>query len=125
MSAEDLAKILVVDDDLTILMQVEEILRQSGYVPICVNNGAEALEKAEAEQPCLIVLDRRMPEMDGNEVLIMLKAEEATKNIPVIMLTGDTQMTDIATSLELGAVDYVVKPWDHDNFVARVKKALS
>lgn len=124
MTAEPKAKILIIDDDETILMQVEQILEQDNYSPLCVNNGEEGLEKASTELPRVIVLDRRMPEMDGNETLIQLKADNTTKNIPVIMLTGDSQISDIQTSFDLGAEDYIVKPFDKDNFLLRLKRVL-
>ena len=124
MSAGSQAKILIIDDDETILMQVEKILTKNGYNPVCVNSGKEGLQKAFTEKPDVIILDRRMPEMDGNETLIELKADEYTKNIPVMMLTGDNRIEDVSSSLELGAVDYVVKPFDQDNFLMRLEKAL-
>lgn len=124
MTKKNTAKVLVIDDDATILMLVERILEQNNYAPICVNNGKTGLEKAISEQPNAIILDRRMPQMDGNETLTQLKANNITQNIPVIMLTGDTQITDISTSLELGAADYVVKPFDKNNFLIRLAQVL-
>lgn len=125
MTAENQGKILVIDDDDTILMQIEQILEQSSYTSVCARDGKAGLEKAGSEQPDAIILDRRMPEMDGNETLIQLKADETTKHIPVIMLTGDSRITDISTSLELGALDYIVKPFDIDNFLMRLGKVLN
>ena len=125
MTAENHAKILVIDDDDTILMQVEQALEQHSYTPVCANDGESGIKKATEEQPDLIILDRRMPEMDGNETLTQLKAENTTKNIPVIMLTGDSKVSDVASSLELGAVDYIVKPFDVNNLLIRLKKALN
>ncbi len=124
MSAENQVKILVIDDDGTILMQVEQILKKNGYTPVCANDGEIGLEKAISEHPDAIILDRKMPKMDGNETLMQLKANDLTKNVPVIMLTGDNRVTDISTSLDLGAVDYIVKPFDQDNFLVRLERAL-
>lgn len=124
MNAENQDKVLIIDDDNVILMQVEQILENNDYVTICTNNGTAGLEKAVSEKPDVIILDRRMPEMDGNETLIQLKENKATKNIPVIMLTGDNQVADISHSFDLGAVDYIVKPLDVDNFLVRLKKVL-
>lgn len=118
------AKILVIDDDEIIVMKVEQALSRQGYTSISANNGTTGLQYAIQEQPNLIILDRRMPEIDGNKTLIWLKADEKTKNIPVIMLTGDTRVSDISTSLELGAIDYIVKPFDTQNFLIRIKNAL-
>lgn len=118
------AKILVIDDDEIIVMTVEQVLKKNGYASISANNGVTGLQAALAEQPDLIILDRRMPEVDGNKTLIWLKADDKTKDIPVIMLTGDTRVSDISTSLELGAIDYIVKPFDTPNFLIRIQKAL-
>ena len=124
MTAENQQKVLVIDDDETILMQVEQVLEQNNYTPVCAKNGKEGLEKAETGQPDIIILDRRMPEMDGNETLIQLKANDRTKEIPVVMLTGDNQISDISTSFDLGAIDYIVKPFNQDNLLVRIAKAL-
>lgn len=124
MAANNQAKILIIDDDNVILMQVEQILEKSDYTTICVNNGKEGLEKATTEKPDAIILDRRMPDMDGNETLAQLKINKETQNIPVIMLTGDNQIADISHSFDLGAVDYIVKPLDVDDFLVRLQKAL-
>ena len=124
MNADTPQKILVIDDDEVILMQVEQILEQNHYRAICAGNGKTGLEKAAAQRPAAIILDRRMPEMDGNETLVELKAAAATRDIPVIMLTGDNAVSDVATSFELGAVDYIVKPFDADNFLIRLRKTL-
>ncbi len=118
-------KILVIDDDPIITMQVEQILEQNNLTSITAENGLIGIEKAQQEQPDLILLDRRMPEMDGNMTLIQLKNNDITKDIPVIMLTGDQRTTDIATSFELGAVDYIVKPFDADLTIKRIQKALT
>jgi len=117
--------ILIVDDDPIITMQVEELLKQNNFRVISASNGGDGIISAEHNIPDLILLDRRMPEMDGNATLIRLKNTETTKNIPVIMLTGDQRATDIATSFELGAIDYIVKPFDNDLTIKRIKKALN
>lgn len=118
-------KVLVIDDDQIITMQVLEIITQAGLNVITAANGRLGLESAKKERPDLILLDRRMPEMDGNETLIHLKNTEETKDIPVIMLTGDDRATDIATSFELGASDYIVKPFDADLTIKRIQKQLN
>lgn len=80
--------------------------------------------KARSHQPDAIVLDRQMPKMDGNQTLIELKADETICDIPVIMLTGTNRVSDVSCCLELGAVDYIVKPFDADNFLIRLNKAI-
>lgn len=117
-------KILIIDDDPVITMQVEQTLEQRNYKTASALNGRLGIEKAKEEIPDLILLDRRMPEMDGNLTLIELKADPETQNIPVIMLTGDQRVTDISTSFELGAVDYIVKPFDPDLMIKRIEKCL-
>jgi len=117
-------KILTVDDNEIIRMQIETILQQNDYTSIFAENGKIGLEKAIKEQPQAIILDRNMPEMDGNMTLMHLKDNEETKDIPVIMLTGDDRATDISTSLELGALDYIVKPFDHRDFLLRLANIL-
>lgn len=124
MTTEEKTKVLVIDDDETVLVQVEKILSDHDYTPICARSGKSGIEKAQSENPALIILDRRMPEMDGNETLTQLKAHETTHDIPVIMLTGDNAIADVSKSFELGALDYIVKPFDQDNFLIRLKKAL-
>lgn len=117
--------ILVIDDDAVLSMQMEKLLGQAGCKVLFAANGLEGVEKAKKHVPSLILLDRQMPAMDGNGVLIALKSCVETKAIPVIMLTGDQMLSDIETSYDLGACDYVVKPVrDRDDFLARVKKAL-
>ena len=117
-------KVLVIDDDNVVLSSVERILSQKNYIAICADNGKTGIEKAILEQPDAIVLDHRMPEMSGHETLIELKASEVTKHIPVIMLTADKGMKDISDSFDLGALDYIVKPFDPENFLIRLKKVL-
>lgn len=116
--------ILIIDDDPIITMQIEQILEKNDLKTITAPNGVMGFAKAKTEQPSLILLDRRMPEMDGNETLIQLKNNDLTKNIPVIMITGDQRTTDISTSFELGAVDYIVKPFDEGLTVKRIRKVI-
>lgn len=125
MSMPEQKTILVVDDDPIITMQVEQLLLQHNYTVLTAQNGQEGFNTAQEEQPDLILLDRRMPEMDGNATLIQLKNNDITKNIPVIMLTGDDRATDIATSFDLDAEDYIVKPFDNELTIKRIEKILT
>ena len=120
-----MTKILAIDDDTTILNAVEAILEGAGYTSVTALSGKEGLKKVQADKPDAIILDRQMPEMDGNQVLIELKANDNTRDIPVIMLTRDNRIGDVSTCLEMGAVDYIVKPFDSDNFLIRLGKALN
>lgn len=116
--------VLAIDDSKTTLKIVTSLLTDNGFEALTAVNGKEGLDKAQNQKPDAIILDRQMPEMDGNQALLELKAGNDTKNIPVIMLTADDRIGDISTCLEMGAVDYIVKPFDEDNFLIRLKKAL-
>ncbi|MAF97820.1 MAG: hypothetical protein CMH26_04215 [Micavibrio sp.] len=124
MSAENSHQILIIDDDEIILMQLEQILVSAGYTAVCASNAKKAFDRGNIDQCSAIILDRRMPEIDGNEALIRLKTNKETKHIPVLMLTGEDRLSDISTSFELGAIDYIVKPFDKDNLLHRLQKAI-
>lgn len=117
-------KILVVDDDPVILETIQEALQQGGFETVTAENGQLALEIVREDVPDAIVLDRRMPVMDGNEVLKRLRADERTKSIPIIMLTGDQEIEQVMESLHLGANEYVVKPVAPEDVVIRLKVTL-
>jgi DNA-binding response OmpR family regulator len=117
-------KILVVDDELEALELVEFNLVQAGFSVITAPDGLEALKKARAALPSLIVLDLMLPEMDGLEVCKMLRRDPATSSIPIIMLTAKASEIDRILGLELGADDYLTKPFSPRELVLRVKKIL-
>lgn len=104
-------KILLVDDEEDILDFLELILEEQGYSVVKANSGREALAAAQMHRPELILLDIMMPEMDGWEVLKLLKADEEVSHIPVAMLTARTEMKDKIQGLQEGAVDYICKPF--------------
>ena len=103
------ARILVVDDEPDALELVEFNLRQAGHEVTGAEDGAEALEKARASMPDLIVLDVMLPEMSGIEVCKVLRRDPATAGIPIIMLTAKASEIDRVLGLELGADDYVTR----------------
>lgn len=117
-------RILVVDDDPVISDIIKEALSGSGFEVAVAENGQQALDMISGYAPHAIVLDRRMPVMDGNEMLRRLKANEDMKSIPVIMLTGDHEIEQVMESLELGANEYVVKPVVPGDMVIRLKVML-
>lgn len=121
---ENRPTVLVIDDDETLLEIVKANLTSVGLSVLCAYDGEEGLEMARAALPGMILLDRQMPGMDGNEVLEKLKEDSATKDIPVVMLTATNKADEIVGSLCLGAEDYIVKPFEMDDFRVRVKKAL-
>lgn len=117
-------RILVVDDEEDILELVRFNLAREGYDIICATSGEETLEIARKEHPDLLVLDLMLPGIDGLEVAKILKNDVNTKGIPIIMLTAKGEEADIVTGLELGADDYVTKPFSPRILVARVRAAL-
>jgi signal transduction histidine kinase len=113
--------ILVVDDDHMLLMMIETLLKRSGYEVTTTDKGEDALHKAAEYPPDLIILDVNMPHMDGLEVCRRLKTNPDTRLIPVIFLTADDFVEHKIAGLELGANDYITKPFDSKEFLARVK----
>jgi len=119
-----MSKILVVDDEKNILELVRFNLEREGYQVFTALDGASALELAGSEIPDLIVLDVMLPEMDGLEVCRELHREPVTKDIPIIMLSARADELDRVLGLEMGADDYVTKPFSPRELVARVKARL-
>jgi DNA-binding response OmpR family regulator len=118
-------KILIVDDQPENIWPLTQHL-QSGFDVLCVTSGKEALEIAFSEnRPDLILLDIMMPGMDGYQVCEKLKAEESTREIPIIFLTGKTKDPEQVKGLDLGAQDYITKPFSVPVVMARVKSVLN
>jgi len=116
-------KILVIDDDPKMVKVVAARLEASGYGTMTANDGLQGLEIAKNEQPDLILLDIKMPNMDGHTMMRNLKKfGEKTRTIPVIILTGYDGLDDLF-GLE-GAVDYIVKPFDHRDLLLRIRNVL-
>jgi two-component system phosphate regulon response regulator PhoB len=117
-------KILVVDDEPEAVELVEFNLKQAGFSVVSAVDGAEALKKARTLLPGLIVLDLMIPEVDGLEVCKMLRRDPSTSAIPIIMLTAKAAEIDRVLGLELGADDYLTKPFSPRELVLRVRKIL-
>lgn len=115
------AEILVVDDTVASLELLSELLTQAGYNVRPAQDGRMALRSANARQPELILLDVRMPNMDGFEVCRRLKSEAKTRDIPVIFLSALSDTPDKVTGFEAGAVDYIAKPYQPEEVLARVR----
>jgi two-component system phosphate regulon response regulator PhoB len=113
--------ILVVDDEDDLLELIRYNLSKEGYRVTCVGNGEDALRLARKITPDLLVLDVLLPQVDGLEVCKQLKADSATRHIPIIMLTAKTEEADVVAGLELGADDYVTKPFSPRVLLARIK----
>lgn len=116
--------ILVVDDEEDILELLRYNLAREGYTVICAASGEEALKKAGSGPADLIVLDLMLPGIDGLEVTKRLKNNSGTQNIPIIMLTAKGDEADIVTGLEMGADDYMTKPFSPRILIARIRAAI-
>ena len=117
-------RILVVDDEEDLLKLVEYNLRNNGYQVECVTTGEAALERVRSAPPDLMVLDLMLPGIDGLDLCRLIKSDERTSQVPVIMLTARGEEADIVTGLELGAEDYVTKPFSPRVLLARIKAVL-
>jgi len=117
-------KILIVDDEEDVLELVRFNLDKNGYRAQTATSGEEALTQARAKLPSLVILDLMLPGIDGLEVCKKLKSDSKTQNIPIIMLTAKGEEADIVTGLELGADDYITKPFSPKVLVARVRRIL-
>ena len=117
-------RILVVEDERSIADLVAEALKRQGYRVETAGDGDQALEAAETTLPDLIILDLMLPKLDGWEVCRRLREEDTTKRIPVIMLTARRDEKDVVAGLELGADDYLRKPFSLAELLARVKAHL-
>ena len=117
-------KILVVDDERDILELVEYNLSKDGYHVSCVTTGEDALKAARGDLPDLIVLDLMLPGLDGLEVCRTLKGDPKTSRMPIVMLTAKGEEADVVTGLELGADDYITKPFSPRVLVARIRAVL-
>ncbi|MFC0187906.1 winged helix-turn-helix domain-containing protein [Fictibacillus aquaticus] len=115
-------KILVVEDELSIMTLLQFNLEQAGFQVVTAMDGREGLEKAESEQPDLLILDLMLPELDGLEVCKSLRQKQLF--IPILMLTAKDDEFDKVLGLELGADDYMTKPFSPREVVARVKAIL-
>jgi two-component system phosphate regulon response regulator PhoB len=118
-------KILVVDDEPEAVELVEFNLKQAGYVVTTAADGAEALKKARSVVPDLIVLDVMLPEMDGFEICKTLRLDPATVKVPILMLTAKAAEIDRVLGLELGADDYLTKPFSPRELLLRIKKIIA
>ena len=116
--------ILVVDDEEDIRELIQYNLTKAGYSVVCASSGEEALLKAREARPAAIILDIMLPGIDGLEVCRQLKADPSLKNTPIVMASAKGEEADIVAGLELGADDYVSKPFSPGVLLARVKSVL-
>lgn len=118
-------RILVVDDEPDALEVIAFKLKEAGYTPLTAADGLRAVELVREERPALVVLDLMLPKIDGLEVCKILRRDPATAGIPIIMLTARAAEMDRIVGLELGADDYVTKPFSPRELVLRIKKVLT
>lgn len=117
--------ILIIEDDPATARLVDYTLRHHGYQVIIATNGLEGIRKASSEKPDLIILDVMLPGMDGFEICHRLRASAATVKIPIIFFSAKTQESDRTTGLKMGADDYLTKPAEPAEIIARVDKLLA
>jgi DNA-binding response OmpR family regulator len=117
-------KVLVAEDEPDIRGLISFSLEYAGFVVVQAQNGEEAVQKAEEEQPDLILLDVRMPKMNGYEACRALKGQESTRRIPVVFLSARGQEAEIKHGLDLGAEEYILKPFAPDELYRRVETIL-
>lgn len=117
-------RILAVDDEEDILTLLKYNLEREGYLVDCVETGEEAIEHVTAVRPDAILLDLMLPGLDGIEVCRELRKNPDTKNIPIIMLTAKSEESDMVSGLEVGADDYVPKPFSAKVLIARLRALL-
>ena len=120
----DQSRILIVDDTPQNIQVLGTILRQEGYRINVAQNGKKAIETAHKVHPDLILLDVMMPEMDGFEACLKLRQSEETKDIPIIFLTAKKELDDVVKGFEVGGVDYVSKPFNSIELLARIRTHL-
>lgn len=117
-------RILVVDDEIESVKLIGLMLQRRGYEIVAARSGAQALEKAQAEKPDLIVLDVMMPDMDGYEVCRRLRADPGTAILPIIMFTAKTMIDDKVAGFQAGADDYLTKPIHPEELASRIEAVL-
>ena len=119
-----MAKILIVEDEKDIRDLVRLHLEKAGFETVLACNGQEAFQKIQESRPGLILLDLMLPEMDGKELTKLLKARPETRDIPIVMLTAKGEEVDRIVGFELGADDYIPKPFSPRELVLRIQAVL-
>ena len=117
-------RVLVIEDETNIQELLKYNLEKNGYNVIVADNGVDGLEEALANVPDIILLDLMLPGLDGLEVCKRLRMEKRTKKVPILMLTAKSEELDKVLGLELGADDYITKPFSIKELIARIRAAL-
>ena len=118
-------KILIVDDEADLVETIRFPLELGGFQVLAAYNGEEGLNQARSERPDLILLDLMLPKLDGYKICRLLKFDDRYKHIPIFMLTAKTQEKDKILGKETGADEYLTKPFDIDELIAKIKSNLS
>lgn len=118
-------KVLIIDDETDLSTLIKTELQASRYEVVLANDGQMGLETAQRERPDLIILDIMMPKMDGYAVLKRLRADDRTRKTPVIMLSARSETNSIFTTQELGATDYLIKPFEAEELLTAVRRSLA
>ncbi len=114
-------KVLIVDDVNTDLTKLEKIVSEAGYIVITAVNGTDAVEKTKSMHPDAVLLDVIMPDMNGFQVCRAIKSDEATKDIPVVIVSSKGEKTDQVWGQEQGAQGYITKPYTPDQIVSQLR----
>ncbi len=122
--AEEKSKILIIEDDLDVAEMLNAYFRVQGYEVFTVNWGEDGVRASQSNHPDLVILDIRLPDIDGYEVARRLRADRRTQEIPIIFLTEKRDRADRLQGLEIGADDYITKPFDVQELRLRVRNAL-
>ena len=116
--------VLIIDDEAVNIQVLSDFLEEQGIDIMVAKNGVDGISRAKKGQPDLILLDMRMPGMDGYEACHQLKSDEATSEIPIIFMTGLTELDDKLKAFAIGGVDYVTKPFQQSELLARISVHL-
>ncbi|MFC1849523.1 PleD family two-component system response regulator [candidate division CSSED10-310 bacterium] len=119
-----MTKILLVDDAQTVLLFEKMLLSKLGFEFMTASNGQEALEQIEQERPALILMDYRMPIMDGYTCCKTIKSNAETKDIPVIMVTTISEEEEVQRCFDVGCNDYIFKPFNKQKLLEKIKKFI-
>lgn len=117
-------KILITDDEEPIRELIKYNVEKAGFETVCAENALQSVQLARTQSPSLVLLDLMLPDMSGLDVCRILKGDDLTRSIPIIMVTARTEEADIVTGLELGADDYITKPFSPKILVARIQSVL-
>ncbi len=118
------AKIVIIDDEQELALTIKKFLEKRDFSVSCAYDGKSGWELVKKEVPDIVILDVTMPEMDGRDVLIALKKDRGLKNIPVIMLTAKDDQFDRDYGIELGAYEYITKPYESHILLRQVSRIL-